>query len=136
MNDKEKILYNSIDEIRNCKRYIKQSTQNVWGKNVIRWYKDAKGNVCQTQVELANWYISLPCNEKTYIPTLLDCFRSLIEQKENQALKYVKDATKLTCHQLCDWLWLTGEDGKIIKNGMATLVKYAVVLEDFEDERN
>ena len=132
MTDKEKMLYNSLDEIRDCKRYIKQETKHVWGKDVIRYYTDENGNLCRTENVLENWYIKLPCNENTHIPTLRDCFKSLVEQRENGILKTIEESHKFTCYQLCDWQWLPDERGKIVKNGYVTLAKYAIILEDLE----
>ena len=47
---------------------------------------------------------------------------------------YLLNTDDFTLHQLCDWKWLEGEDGKILKQNagkptyMATLVKYADLI--------
>lgn len=47
---------------------------------------------------------------------------------------YLLNSEDFTLHQLCDWAWLEGEDGKILKQNInkptysATLVKYADLL--------
>ena len=47
---------------------------------------------------------------------------------------YLLNSEDFTLHQLCDWAWLEGEDGKILKQNAnkptysATLVKYADLL--------
>lgn len=49
---------------------------------------------------------------------------------------YMLDTSKFTLHQLCDWEWLQGDDGKILKQNAnyatysATLVKYAELICD------
>lgn len=49
---------------------------------------------------------------------------------------YVLDSSKFTLHQLCDWEWLEGENGRILQqipnkaSYSATLVKYADLLCD------
>ena len=49
---------------------------------------------------------------------------------------YILNAKEFTLHQLCDWRWLEGEDGRIIKQKAgkpvygATLVKYADLICD------
>ena len=47
---------------------------------------------------------------------------------------YVLNTDEFTLHQLCDWKWLEGEDGRVIKQNAnyatysATLVKYADLI--------
>ena len=127
---KERELYNRLDEIRNCKRFIKQTSNYVWGKMVRFLHKDENGNYHEEETELENWYISLPCTEKTNIDTLIDCFKSLVEDKETINGKTWEELQEYTAHQLCDWVWLTDDRGNIIRNGKATLVKYAIILKD------
>ena len=49
---------------------------------------------------------------------------------------YLLNTKDFKLHQLCDWEWLEGEDGKILKQNAheavysATLVKYAELLCD------
>ena len=61
------------------------------------------------------------------IPVIADRF------VEEDAM-YLLDTSEFVLHQLCDWKWLEGEDGKIIKQMpgfatyTATLVKYADLI--------
>lgn len=47
---------------------------------------------------------------------------------------YLLNTDEFTLHQLCDWKWLEGDDGKVIKQNpdeatyCATLVKYADLI--------
>lgn len=47
---------------------------------------------------------------------------------------YLLNTNDFTLHQLCDWQWLEGEDGKVLKQiagkpvYTATLVKYADLI--------
>ena len=49
---------------------------------------------------------------------------------------YLLNTDEFTLHQLCDWKWLEGEDGRVIRQNMgyptysATLVKYADLICD------
>ena len=49
---------------------------------------------------------------------------------------YLLNTNDFTLHQLCDWKWLEGEDGRVIRQNMgyptysATLVKYADLICD------
>ena len=49
---------------------------------------------------------------------------------------YLLNSKDFTMHQLCDWKWLEGEDGRVIKQNAgyptysATLVKYADLICD------
>ena len=51
-----------------------------------------------------------------------------------QGTMYLLNTDDFTLHQLCDWQWLSGDDGKILKQVpgkpvyTATLVKYAELL--------
>jgi hypothetical protein len=112
---KERELYNRLYEIRNCKRFIKQTSNYVWGKDVIRMIDLGNGEYKKDRHELENWYISLPCTEKTNIDTLIDCFKSLVEDKETINGKTLEELQEYTVHQLCDWVWLTDDSGKIIR---------------------
>ena len=47
---------------------------------------------------------------------------------------YLLNTSEFALHQLCDWQWLAGEDGRILKQNAgaptysATLVKYADLI--------
>ena len=47
---------------------------------------------------------------------------------------YLLQTSEFNLHQLCDWKWLEGEDGRVIKQNLgkptyqATLVKYADII--------
>ena len=47
---------------------------------------------------------------------------------------YLLNTSEFNLHQLCDWQWLEGEDGRVIKQTLgkptyqATLVKYADLI--------
>lgn len=97
---KERELYNRLDEIRNCKRLIKQTSNYVWGKDVIRMIDLGNGEYEKDRHELENWYISLHCTEKTNIDTLIDCFKSLVEDKETINGKTWEELQEYTVHQL------------------------------------
>ena len=49
---------------------------------------------------------------------------------------YLLNTNDFTLHQLCDWKWLEGDDGKVLKQNAgyptysATLVKYADLICD------
>lgn len=125
-------LKNSITDIRQRNCPIKRTTQDVWGKEVRRYSKTAINGVYSCdRAELENWYIRLPLTEKTHIPTLVECFKSLVEEKEYGLVKDNYD--KYTIYELVDWTFLENEKGEIeVINGKVVLVKYAVCLEDLE----
>ena len=59
------------------------------------------------------------------------CVNFSAECKKNEIL--LLNSSTITLHRLCDWLWLSGEDGKIIRgedtyNYYATLVKYCNLI--------
>ena len=77
-------------------------------------------------MELAGGYKAITFNG---IPVVADRF------VEEDAM-YLLNTDDFTLHQLCDWKWLEGEDGKVLKQNAgyptytATLVKYAELVCD------
>lgn len=77
-------------------------------------------------MELAGGYKALTYNG---IPVVADRF------VEDDAM-YLLNTDEFTLHQLCDWKWLEGEDGRVLKQNAgyptytATLVKYAELVCD------
>ena len=126
----EKELKYYLDYIITNNSPIKKASDFVWGKDVIRMKDLGEGKYDEGRFQLENWYISLPCNEETYVPTLVDCFKELVRQKDNPQSFTWEIAKDYTCHQLCDWNWLENDKGEIVQNGKVTLVKYAIILKD------
>ncbi len=83
-----------------------------------------KKNVDMT--ELAGGYKTMTFNG---IPVVADRF-------VEDSTMYLLNTKDFTLHQLCDWQWLEGDDGKVIKQNAgyptysATLVKYADLICD------
>lgn len=77
-------------------------------------------------MELAGGYKAMSYNG---IPLVSDRFA-------NPNTMYLLNTKEFNLHQLCDWQWLEGEDGKVIKQTQnkptytATLVKYADIICD------
>ena len=123
------MLYNSLGEIVDCVRPMKRTNQYVYGIEVRIPILTEKGYENE-RYKLESWYITLPCNEKTHIPTLIDRFKAFIQDKETMKGKSWEELKDYTCHELCDWQWLANENNEIIQNGNVTLVKYAIILKD------
>lgn len=130
LKDIEKELKNSLDYIRTNNSPIKKTSKDVWGKEVVRLIDLGNGEHDYDKYGLENWYISLPCNEETYVPALIDCFKELVRQKDNPQSFTWETAKDYTCHQLCDWVWLENDKGEMVQNDKVTLVKYAIILKD------
>ena len=138
----ENMLRNySYAEILHYPRFIKQSSNDVWGKTICRVRKDEKGNYYEDRHELENWYCTVTITKDTkYKDIIADC-KAFCQEKDTQSIS-LEESDNYTCHQLCDWRWLEGDDGKIIREGKhlrgkcveyyATLVKYAKILKDLE----
>lgn len=136
----ENMLRNySYSAILDFPRYIKQSSKDVWGKEVRRIYKDEKGDYHVDCNELENWYITATITKDTKLPDIIAECKKFCQEKDTQGLSW-EEGLNYTCYQLCDWRWLEGEDGRIIRevktlHGVeyqATLVKYAKILKDLE----
>lgn len=139
----ENMLRNySYAEILDYPRYIKQSTNEVWGKYIRRLYKDEKGDYHEDRHELENWYITVTITKDTKLKDIIVQCKAFCQEKDTQGISSWEESENYTCHQLCDWRWLEGDDGKIIREGKhlrgqcieyyATLVKYAKILKDLE----
>ena len=136
----ENMLRNySYAEILDYPRFIKQSTRDVWGKTICRVGKDKNGGYYEDRQELENWYCTVNITKGTKYNDIITECKVFCKEKDIQGIS-LEESDNYTCHQLCDWRWLEGEDGKIIRevktlHGVeyrATLVKYAKILKDLE----
>ena len=95
-----------------------------WGvrRALVEYYK--KMNTVLNTVELEGGFKALSYNG---IPIVVDRFCP-------EGTMYLLNTDHFKIHQLCDWQWLEGEDGKILKQVpgkpiyTATLVKYAELI--------
>ena len=136
----ESILRNYVlADIMEYPRYIKQSINDIWGKYIRRLYKDKKGDYHEDCHELENWYCTVRITKDMGLEDIVAECKAFCQEKDTQGIS-LEESDNYTCHQLCDWQWLEGEDGKIIRevktlHGVeyqATLVKYAKILKDLE----
>lgn len=136
----ENMLRNySYSAILDFPRYIKQSSKDVWGKTICRIGKDVKGNYYEDRQELENWYCTVTITKDTKLEDIIAECKAFCQEKDTQDIS-LEESDNYTCYQLCDWRWLAGEDGRIIRevktlHGVeyrATLVKYAKILKDLE----
>ncbi|MBR5192091.1 MAG: phage major capsid protein [Clostridia bacterium] len=97
-----------------CSWGVRRAIQNLFAKN--KRFIDT--------LELAGGYKALSYNG---IPIVADRFCP-------EGTMYLLNTNDFTLHQLCDWQWLEGEDGKVLKQVAgkpvytATLVKYADLI--------
>ena len=120
----EEIIQKAIDEIEDisggtinfivCSRGVRRALQKILSAN--------KRLVDTT--ELTGGYKTITYNG---IPVVADRFCP-------EGTMYLLNTEDFTLHQLCDWQWLTGDDGKVLKQVAgkpvytATLVKYADLI--------
>lgn len=123
-----------LDIVRDYFRTITTTSNYIYGKDVRILYKDREPNIYLEDIsELETWAITLPVYAETDIPTLLDSFQYLAQQKELEKIAEVgDDVHNLTLHNLCDWVFLSNEEGHIILHNTVTLVRYAKVLRNKE----
>ncbi len=119
--DKIQIALDSIEE---------QSGSSVnfivcsWGvrRAILKLFAESRRTL--DTVELAGGFKALSYNG---IPIIADRFCP-------EGTMYLLNTADFTLHQLCDWQWLEGEDGKVLKQiagkpvYTATLVKYADLI--------
>lgn len=113
------------DVLQNVNRKIKQTSNNVWGRWVVR---NKKGEVIRIPLQTWNIQIHAP---KTYdevsLNRLYKTMKKKIEEVENVPCD---DYDKYTCYQLADWNFRTNQAGNAVWDGKIILVKYATILED------
>lgn len=120
----EDVIQTAIDEIEErgggsidmilCSRDVRRKIQKILsaGKRFV------------DTAELAGGYKTITYNG---IPVVADRFCP-------DGTMYLLNTADFTLHQLCDWQWLTGEDGRVLKQVAgkpvytATLVKYADLI--------
>ena len=116
---------------------IRQTTNDVWGKYVVRLVENN-----EERYELETWSITVAYDDKLTVRDISNEFIKRVEELEQ--VKVPENPHKYICYQLCDWQFLRGEDGLILrdigpsvhKNGREqwiTLVKYARILKDAEE---
>lgn len=122
----ELTLQTAIDEIEEASGSKVDFIVCSWGvkRALAKHFKDTSVNV-QT-VEIKGGYKAMSFNG---IPVVADRFCP-------EGTMYLLNTKDFKLHQLCDWQWLEGEDGKVLKQVpgtpvfAATLVKYAELLCD------
>ena len=122
----ELTIQTAIDEIEEVSGSKVDFIVCSWGvkRALAKHFKDAAMNV-QT-VEIKGGYKAMSFNG---IPVVADRFCP-------EGTMYLLNSKDFKMHQLCDWQWLEGEDGKVLKQVpgtptfTATLVKYAELLCD------
>ena len=73
-------------EILDYPRFIKQSTNNVWGKHIRRVYKNENGDYQEDCHELENWYITVPITFSTKLKEIISECKAFCQEKDNQGL--------------------------------------------------
>ena len=130
-----------LTEIVNYPRYIKQSTNDVWGNYVVRLHKNADDSYSEDRQKLESWYHTITIKDDTKIEDIVNDCKAFCQEKDNQGITSFEEGEQYTCHQLCYWQWLINENGKIVTKVktpqgetvyQATLVKYAKILKDLE----
>ena len=122
----ENVIQKAIDTIEEAAGSKINFIVCSWGvKRALVEYYRALGVVLPT-MEIAGGFKALSFNG---IPVVADRFCP-------KGTMYLLNTEDFKLHQLCDWKWLEGEDGKILKQVpgkpvyTATLVKYAELMCD------
>ena len=117
-------IQKAIDKIEECSGGHTDIILCSWGvKRALAELFAANGRNIDT-MELKGGYRAMSFNG---IPVVADRFCP-------KGTMYLLDSTQFGLHQLCDWQWLEGEDGKVLKQipgkpvYTATLVKYAELM--------
>ena len=120
----ENILQTALDTIEQNSGSSVNFIVCSWGVRRALINALKKNNLVMNSVELEGGFKALSFNG---IPVVVDRFCP-------EGTMYLLNTDDFEIHQLCDWQWLEGEDGKILKQipgkpvYTATLVKYAELM--------
>ena len=122
----DSVLQNAIDQIEENSGSKINFIVCSWGvkRALVQYFRSTSFSL--TTMEIKGGYTALSFNG---IPVIADRFCP-------EGTMYLLNTNDFKMHQLCDWQWLEGEDGKVLKQVpgtpvfSATLVKYAELLCD------
>ena len=120
----ENVLQTALDAIEQRSGESVNFIVCSWGVRRALINELKKNNLVMNSVELEGGFKALSFNG---IPVVVDRFCP-------KGTMYLLNTDDFEIHQLCDWQWLEGEDGKILKQipgkpvYTATLVKYAELM--------
>lgn len=120
----EEKLQRAIDEIEEASGSAPNFIICSWGVRRALQKLFAESNTRIDTMNLAGGYTAMSYNG---IPIVVDRFCP-------KGTIYMLNTNDFALHQLCDWQWLTGDDGRVLKQipgkpvYTATLVKYAELL--------
>lgn len=122
----ESVLQTAIDEIEESSGSKIDFIVCSWGVKRALVERLKSNQILTSTMELKGGYTALSYNG---IPVVADRFCP-------EGTMYLLNTKDFKLHQLCDWEWLEGEDGKVLKQKAgepvysATLVKYAELICD------
>ncbi len=117
-------LQKAIDEIEEASGSAPNFIICSWGVRRSLQALFAQSNTRIETLNLAGGFTAMSYNG---IPIVVDRFCP-------EGTLYLLNTNDFALHQLCDWQWLTGDDGRVLKQipgkpvYTATLVKYAELL--------
>lgn len=122
----EEILQKAIDDVEERTGVKTNFIVCSWGvkRAIVKYYRE--NGLALSTMQVAGGYQALDFNG---VPIVVDRFCP-------KGTMYLLNTDDFKIHQLCDWKWLEGEDGKILKQVpgkpvyTATLVKYAELMCD------
>lgn len=133
-------LYHHKGDIVKFERPIKETSQFIWGKEarIPTLPLNPNSPYKEEIYELETWHVKVPFVEDIFefVPAcrkaLEDFMKDKVSEKEVDSSKW----NQYTCHQLCDWNYLTDETGNVLidLNNCITFVKYGVVVKTCDNE--
>lgn len=132
----DKMLKNYLyGKILNFDRPIKETSENLLGKNVLLF----DNNGAPIIYEIQTWQVTTYIPENTDYAKLTSKIQSSLKDYELKKLSEIEpdksEWHKYTLHQLCDWQYLEDEQGCVVWSDKIILVKYAVILKDSEEKK-
>lgn len=129
-------LYHYKGDVLNFKRPVKETSKYIWGKeaHILIPLSNADSSYEERVYELETWHVKVPLTEDIFefVPSCREKMKKFMEEKLSQKEPDSNKWNQYTCHQLCDWDYLTDENGNVLidSNNYITFVKYGVIVKN------
>lgn len=129
-------LYHYKGDILKFRRTIKETSQFIWGKEVhIPTLTLNPKSLCKEEIyELETWHVKVPLMEDIFefIPACRKALENFMKDKVSEKEPDSSKWNQYTCHQLCDWDYLTDENGNVLidLDNCVTFVKYGGIVKN------
>lgn len=129
-------LYHYKGDIFKFERPVKETSNYIWGKEARIPTPTLNPNSPYREeiYELETWHVKVPFTEDIFefVPTCREKLKKFMEEKISEKEPDPSKWNQCTCHQLCDWDYLTDENDNVSLDldNCVTFVKYGVIVKN------